>query len=82
MLGKPKYKLFEKVCFEFDNDIKIGYIYVVDKYGTYEDYTDISYDILVEEENILYKHIKEEYIKFADDIYILIILENARKLIN
>lgn len=68
MLGKPKYRLFEKVCFEFDDDVKIGSIYVVDKYGTSEDKTNVSYDILVEEENMLYKHIKEEYIKFADDI--------------
>lgn len=68
MLGKPKYKLFEKVCFEFDNDVKIGSIYVVDKYGTCEDETDVSYDILVEEDNMLYKHINEKYIKFADDI--------------
>ena len=68
MLGKPKYKLFEKVCFEFDDSFKVGTIYVVDKYGTFEDKTDVGYDILVEEENMLYKHIKEEYIKFADDI--------------
>ena len=66
MLGEPKYKLFEKVRFEFDDSFKVGTIYVVDKYGTFEDKTDVGYDILVEEENMLYKHIKEEYIKFAD----------------
>lgn len=68
MLGNPKYKLFDKVCFEFGGDVKIGYICVVDKFGTFEDKTYVSYDILVEEENMLYKHIKEGYLKFADDI--------------
>lgn len=68
MLGEPKYKLFEKVCFEFNDSFKVGTIYVVDKYGTFEDKTGVSYDILVEKENMAYKHINEKYIKFVCDI--------------
>lgn len=62
MLGKPKFKLGENVEFKFNNDIKEGSILVVDKYGTFEDKSDVSYDIFVEHENMIYKHINQKYI--------------------
>ena len=64
MIGKPKYKENCKVEFAiYENDTRIGVIYVVDKYGTFFDKSDVSYDIFVEEENMLYKHINEKYVK-------------------
>ena len=64
MIGKPKYKENDKVEFTiYENDTRIGVIYVVDKYGTFFDKSDVSYDIYVEEENTLYKHINEKYVK-------------------
>ena len=63
MKGKPKFKLGENVKFKINNDIKKGSIFVVDKYGTFEDKSDVSYDILVESENCLYKHITEKLVE-------------------
>jgi hypothetical protein len=64
MIGMPKYKGNDKVEFTiYENDTRIGVIYVVDKYGTYYDKSDVSYDIYVEEENMLYKHFNEKYVK-------------------
>lgn len=64
MLGKPKYKEDCKVEFEFNGvQLREGVVYVVDKYGTFFDKSDVSYDIYVEEENMLYKHINEKYVK-------------------
>ena len=62
MIGKPKYDFDDIVKFEFDNKIKTGVIYIVDKYGTFEQNEEVSYDILVEEENTLYKHIREHFV--------------------
>ena len=64
MIGKPKYKAFDKVEFEFiENKAHIGVIWIVDEFGTYYDKSDVSYDIYVEEENMIYKHINEKYVK-------------------
>ena len=64
MIGKPKYKANDKVEFSFsENEVHIGVIWIVDKYGTFFDKSDVSYDIYVEEENMLYKHISEKYVK-------------------
>ena len=64
MIGKPKYKGNDKVEFEFaENDVHKGVVWTVDKYGTFFDKSDVSYDIFVEEENTLYKHINEKYVK-------------------
>lgn len=62
MIGKPKFKLGEYVSFSFGDIHKEGVIYIIDKYGTIEDDSDVSYDILNAEENILYKHINEKYV--------------------
>ena len=64
MKGKPKYTYGDTVKFQFGDVVKTGIVYIVDAYGTFEDPSDASYDILVEndEERCLYKHISERYI--------------------
>lgn len=62
MKGHPKYQYGNLVKFELDGEIKEGTVYIIDKYGTFEDDSDVSYDILVGNENCLYKHINEKYI--------------------
>jgi hypothetical protein len=61
MIGRPKYKIGDKVSFSFLEGTKHGIIFIVDKYGTFEDDSDVSYDIMVED--TLYKHINEKFIK-------------------
>lgn len=64
MIGKPKYKENDKVEFELiENEVHIGVVWIVDRYGTYYDKSNVSYDICVAEENMLYKHINEKYVK-------------------
>lgn len=36
MLGKPKYKVGNAVKFIFGNELKTGIVFVVDKYGTFD----------------------------------------------
>ena len=68
MIGKPKYKANDKVEFELiKNEVHKGVVWTVDKYGTFFDKSDVSYDIYVEEENMLYKHINEKYVKSKID---------------
>ena len=68
MIGKPKYKENDKVEFTiYENEIRKGTVWIVDKYGTFFDKSDVSYDIFVEEENMLYKHINEKYVKRKTD---------------
>lgn len=63
MLGKPKYKVGQMVEFMCgENDTRVGEIYIVDRFGTFSDPTDVSYDIMVESENCLYKHITESLV--------------------
>lgn len=61
MRGHPKYKLGDKVKFQFNDEIKVGKIYIIDKYGTFQDPTDVSYDIMVDHNGVdwLFKHIPE-----------------------
>lgn len=67
MKGKPKYKIGDNVSFTFNDKKLSGTVFIVDAYGTWEDPTDVSYDIMVEDDNIdnahnkcLYKHINEK----------------------
>ena len=60
MLGNPKYTEGDRVQFTFDGQVKTGTVEIVDEYGTFFDDSDVSYDILIEEENTLYKHIRED----------------------
>lgn len=62
MLGKPKYKEGTTVKFTFRNELKTGVIWVVDRFGTFDYKEDVSYDIMVESENMFYKHIPEKYV--------------------
>lgn len=59
MIGYPKYYLGQKVKFKIDNVTKTGTIDIIDSHGTFEQQYEVSYDILVEDENTLYKHIVE-----------------------
>ena len=65
MKGFPKYKLGDKVHFEITTADKTysedGEIVVVDKWGTFEDNSDVSYDIKLED-GTWWKHIKEKYV--------------------
>ena len=62
MLGNPKYKHGDIVMFNYDGREKIGHIYIVDAYGTFEQDEEPSYDVMVEKENCLYKHCRESLI--------------------
>ena len=59
VLGKPKYTYKDLVRFHYADCEKQGKIWVVDAYGTFEQGEEPSYDIYVEEDNCLYKHICE-----------------------
>ena len=86
MLGKPKYNIGDSVKFsievpvydannkfeKFEKETFQGNIYIIDKYGTFEDDSDVSYDIMVTDKKFvstvntkgecLYKHINEKLV--------------------
>lgn len=67
MIGNPKFKYEDKVQFEVDGIKKVGTVEIIDKYGTFFDDSDVSYDIMVVEENpILYKHVNERFVTLAE----------------
>ena len=69
MLGNPLYSINDKVSFEIKKDdetyMLIGKVYIIDKYGTFEQHEEVSYDIMVDEvpwannTPALFKHIEE-----------------------
>lgn len=63
MIGKPKYKEGDIVRFKVkingETEVKEGVVATVDQYGTFEYDQDVSYDIMVDSENCLYKHFPE-----------------------
>lgn len=63
MKGRPKFKVGDEVCFDWKGETKMGVVFVVDKYGTFDDPSDVSYDIFVEKENMLYKHFTEKLVR-------------------
>ena len=65
MIGKPKYAYQETVKFVIGGDIKVGTVEIIDAYGTFFQSEEPSYDVLVKEENCLYKHIRESNIDKA-----------------
>lgn len=67
MLGNPKFNKGDKVSFSINNKIISGEIVIIDKYGTFEDDSDVSYDIYSDKHNILYKHINENYIIHGEE---------------
>lgn len=60
MKGQPKFDYGDLVSFTIDDKEKVGSVYIIDRYGTFSDGSDVSYDIMVEQENTLYKHIGEK----------------------
>ena len=60
--GHPRYHCEDMVRVKWDDTEKIGKIFVVDAFGTFEQSEEPSYDIFVEEDNCLYKHICESEI--------------------
>ena len=62
MVGKPKYTYGDVVEFKCVDGVKTGIVAIVDRYGTFMDDSDVSYDILNKQENILYKHFREDFV--------------------
>ena len=60
--GNPRYMRGDIVRMKWDDAEKIGKISVVDAYGTFGQNEEPSYDIFVEEDNCIYKHIMESEI--------------------
>lgn len=59
-MKQPSYKRGDTVVFEWQDDLEIGEVYIVDAYGTFESPGEPSYDIMVGE--ALYKHVPESEI--------------------
>lgn len=57
IMERKLYKVGDEVIFMVDNKQREGIIFVVDAHGTFERPEIPSYDILVESENMLYKHV-------------------------
>ena len=62
MVGQPKYNYGDVVKVKIGDHKFDGVIAIIDRYGTFFDDSDVSYDILNKEENMLYKHINEKYV--------------------
>lgn len=62
MRGKPKFKVGDKVRFTWEDKEHEGEIIVVDAYGTFFEPHDVSYDIMVGQTFMLYKHVQEKYV--------------------
>lgn len=68
MIGKPKFKYGDKVKFVLEDKEYIGEVWIIDKFGTFEDNSDVSYDIMVENydgngNGCLFKHISEREVE-------------------
>lgn len=63
MIKYPKFKKGDTVKFNWKDGTKIGKVYIVDRYGTFGQDKEISYDIMVEEDDCLYKHVPESEIE-------------------
>lgn len=63
MVGKPKFEVDDRVKFMLDDEYIEGKVYIVDRWGTFWDDSDVSYDIMDEQHNILYKHISERHVE-------------------
>lgn len=68
MKGNPKFNYGDKVKFTLGKDTFYGAIYIIDPYGTWDDPSDVSYDIMVDnygerKEQCLFKHITESLVK-------------------
>lgn len=61
-MEKVLYKVGDAVTFECNGKTKSGNVFIVDAHGTFERPDVISYDILSEKENMIYKHIPQTWI--------------------
>ena len=67
MRGKPKFKYGDTVQFTLGGKTLVGEVYIIDEYGTFDNPSDVSYDIMVknyqidggEPFDVLFKHITE-----------------------
>lgn len=62
-ISNPSCKVGDEITFFCGSTQKKGVVLIVDAHGTFENPGIPSYDILVEEENILYKHVSNDLIK-------------------
>lgn len=63
VIGRPRYKYYDMVKFTISStEVKTGEIHVVDADGSLGQNLEPSYDIFVQDENCLYKHIEESRI--------------------
>ena len=70
MLGKPKFDYNDIVKFKIrmsDEDVKEveGSVAIIDRWGTFEQNKEVSYDIYSVKDNILYKHVTEPGVVFV-----------------
>ena len=63
----PDFKKGDTVKFIWKDSIKRGQVYIVDAEGTFEQWEEPSYDIMVEDEG-LYKHLRESLVRRTDSI--------------
>lgn len=63
IVGKPKYKRGDVVQFDWYGSTKIGSICIIDAYGTFEQCLEPSYDIFIQDENYICKHVGESMIQ-------------------
>lgn len=77
MKGSPKFNCKDIVKFKLQDKEYIGEVWIVDKYGTWDDPSDVSYDILVKDafkegdehyksngnNDCLFKHITEKLVE-------------------
>ena len=76
MLGNPKYKFNDKVKFKLkykgEEYTLTGTVYIVDKFGTFEDDSDVSYDVIVKDGDCpinypcLVKHLREDQVELVE----------------
>ena len=80
MKGQPKFNCKDIVKFKFADKEYIGEVWIVDKYGTWDDPSDVSYDIFVKDafkegdiyykpdgnNDCLFKHITERLVEKYD----------------
>ena len=57
------YKVGDEVVFTLNEIQKEGVVFIVDANGTFERPVITSYDILVENENMLYKHVPYDMVR-------------------
>lgn len=66
MIGKPKFKYGDVVEFMYNNEKIVGTVEIIDKYGTYFDKTNVSYDIMCDNykgQPMFFKHVREDGVK-------------------